>query len=77
MNLGLSEVEFEGVTLTVIKKMGGISSDRYEIGVFTRDGKDLRRCFHTCQFQHVRRSTNAVAHLLAVEGLRQGFQYWI
>lgn len=55
--------------------MRGISEDKFVTGAFIRDGKELNRCFNTCQFQHVRISINGVANLLAMEGLRQGIQF--
>ncbi|MBA0754141.1 hypothetical protein Gogos_021720 [Gossypium gossypioides] len=70
LDLGLSKVEINGDALTVIRKLQGVSEDKNEIGAFIKDGKRLSRCFHTCQFQQVRRSVNGVAHLLATEGLK-------
>ncbi|KAG8480920.1 hypothetical protein CXB51_025728 [Gossypium anomalum] len=74
LDLGLLEVEIEGDVLTVIRKLRDVSEDKSEIRAFIKDGKRLSRCFHTHQFQHVRRSANGVAHLLATESLKQGFQ---
>lgn len=74
LDLGLLEAEIEGDALTVIRKLRDVSEDISETRAFIKDGKRLSRCFHTCQFQHVRRSANRVSHLLATESLKQGFQ---
>ncbi|KAH1081692.1 hypothetical protein J1N35_021453 [Gossypium stocksii] len=68
--LGLTHVIIEGDSLTVIKKIQNQNRDRSEIGPFILDIKERRTLFLECQFQHVKRTENAVAHNLASEGLK-------
>ncbi|NAW45071.1 reverse transcriptase-like protein [Salmonella sp. gx-f4] len=41
---------------------------------YIRDGKGLSKSFCTCKFKYRPRSTNGVAHLLAIEGMKVGEQ---
>ncbi|MBA0734999.1 hypothetical protein Gogos_018884, partial [Gossypium gossypioides] len=72
LNLGFMEVEIEGDALSVAKKLQREGIDKSDICAYIRDGQGLNERFCTCQFKHIHRSTNGVAHLLATEGLKKG-----
>ncbi|KAK5783398.1 hypothetical protein PVK06_037906 [Gossypium arboreum] len=51
--------------------------DKFEISAYIKDAKSLSKEFQTCIFMDASRSTNEVAHLLAIEGIKRMEQTYL
>lgn len=71
LHLGLKEVEIEGDSRTVIRKLQMEHEDRSEVAVYINDSKKLSLGFQTCVFLFTNRDANKVAHLITSEGIRR------
>ncbi|XP_016752722.1 uncharacterized protein [Gossypium hirsutum] len=69
-NLGLKYVEIEGDSLAIIKRVKSRNRDKSVIGAHIHNIKELSKAFYECKFQHVRRTVNEHAHILATRGLK-------
>lgn len=70
-HLGLREVEIEGDSRPVIRKLQEKLEDRSEIVMFINDSKNLRLGFQVCVFFFTNRESNKVAYVIASKGLRK------
>ncbi|KAK5841196.1 hypothetical protein PVK06_010105 [Gossypium arboreum] len=70
LNLGLREMEIEGDSRSVIRKLEE-KEDRSDIAVFIHDSKNLFLDFQTCIFLFTNREANEVAHIVASEGIKR------
>lgn len=70
LNLGLREVEIEGDSRSVIRKLEE-KEDRSDIAVFIHDSKNLCLDFQTCIFLFTNREANKVEHIIASEGIKR------
>ncbi|KAG8488925.1 hypothetical protein CXB51_016879 [Gossypium anomalum] len=75
LDLGLQNVEIEGDSLTVIKKLQKKTDDKSEIHALVRDRLCLQGGFRICQFKYGFRDINKVAHMLAKKGFKKGEQW--
>ncbi|KAL0340217.1 UNVERIFIED_CONTAM: hypothetical protein Sradi_4538500 [Sesamum radiatum] len=62
---GWSSIIIEGDCYTLIQKLRSLDRDLSVVGPIVMDIRELAACFHSCSFQHVKRSCNRVAHYLA------------
>uniref|UniRef100_A0A2N9HGY6 RNase H type-1 domain-containing protein n=1 Tax=Fagus sylvatica TaxID=28930 RepID=A0A2N9HGY6_FAGSY len=65
LELGLTEVEFEGDSCIITGALNGEKYSRAVFGVIIEDAKALAQRLHTYSFHHVKRLGNLVAHALA------------
>lgn len=72
IQLGLSEVEVEGDSWMVIRKLQEEKKDRSEIAALIKDSKHRSLSFRYCVFRFIYRDSNKVAHFIATEGLKKG-----
>lgn len=72
--LGYKDLIVKGDSLTVINKINRVQEDKSLIGAYIRDCKQMGEFFHICLFRHISRSANKVAHMLAMESLKQGIR---
>ncbi|KAA3457116.1 reverse transcriptase [Gossypium australe] len=70
--LDLREVEIEGDSRTVIRKIQEKEEDRSEIFAYIEDAKRRSSLFRSCHFLFIKREANMVAHLIATEGFKKG-----
>ncbi|GMJ13498.1 hypothetical protein HRI_005019000 [Hibiscus trionum] len=78
IDLGFSEVVFEGDCLAVLKKMRSQEMDFSVISSIIWEAHQLASRLHACRFQFVRRGGNTVAHALASNSsLGDDDGYWI
>ncbi|MBA0874551.1 hypothetical protein Goshw_018321, partial [Gossypium schwendimanii] len=70
LEIGLSVVEVEGHSLSVINKSQSNGLDRSEVGAYIKDIQQLKRGFQRCWFKHTPRMENRVAHALATKERR-------
>ncbi|KAK4397244.1 putative mitochondrial protein [Sesamum angolense] len=62
---GWSSIIIEGDCYTLIQKLRSSDRDLSVVGPIVMDIQELAACFHSCAFQHVKRSCNRAAHCLA------------
>ncbi|KAL0309339.1 UNVERIFIED_CONTAM: hypothetical protein Sradi_5876200 [Sesamum radiatum] len=62
---GWSSIIIEGDCYTLIQKLRSSDRDLSVVGPIVMDIQELVACFHSCVFQHVKRSCNRAAHYLA------------
>lgn len=60
-------VIIEGDSLSIIKKCKAKSPDKSVVSAFIHDIHQLSFYFKECKFEHIPRSTNSLAHILATE----------
>lgn len=65
LELGLTEVEFEGDSRTINDALTGEKYSKAEFGIIIEDTKALARLLHKHLFLHVKRMGNQVANALA------------
>jgi ribonuclease HI len=65
LELGLTEVEFEGDSQIINDALNGEKYTQADFGVIIEDTKAFARCLHKHLFLHVKRMGNSVAHALA------------
>ncbi|KAF5470754.1 hypothetical protein F2P56_011245 [Juglans regia] len=65
IELGLGQVIFEGDSLQVINNLKATVEVWSSASMFVSEAKELSSCFAKCDFSHVRRNGNNIAHLLA------------
>ncbi|KAA3482707.1 reverse transcriptase [Gossypium australe] len=63
-------VIIEGDALAVIKKSRKKENGRSKIGAFIQDIHQLKKKIGNCRFEYVPRTVNSLAHLLAIESLK-------
>lgn len=72
VQLGLREVEVEGDSQSVIRKLQKKMNDSSEISVYINEALKLSLSFSLCVFLFTNREANKVAHFLASEGIKKG-----
>ncbi|MFQ6620607.1 hypothetical protein Gotur_000746 [Gossypium turneri] len=77
LHVGLTRVEIEGDTLSVIRKLQSKGIDRSVIGAHILNIRAICERYQVCVFKHTLRQANEVAHLLVVEGLKRNEEIYL
>ncbi|MBA0562368.1 hypothetical protein Golob_007418, partial [Gossypium lobatum] len=63
-------VIIEGDSLSIIKKCKTKNPDKSLVSAYIHDIHQLLLYFKECKFEHIPRSTNSLAHILAIEAIK-------
>ncbi|MBA0605877.1 hypothetical protein Godav_018409 [Gossypium davidsonii] len=77
LHVGLTRVEIEGDTLSVIRKLQSEGIDRSVIGAHILNIRAICERYQVCVFKHTLRQANEVAHLLVVERLKRDEEIYL
>ena len=78
IDLGFGDVTLKGDNISVMNSVSSTGINRARLGVVYDDIKCMGRGFRTLQVNHVRRTANIVAQLLAkYAGLIEGEMVWL
>nr|KJB54866.1 hypothetical protein B456_009G052300 [Gossypium raimondii] len=76
--IGFMKIILESDSKTIIKNLQATKEDYSEIRPITWDVKALTMKFSSCHFEFVAGESNAVAHAMAVEGMRRSEDsFWV
>ncbi|XP_039001964.1 uncharacterized protein LOC120128345 [Hibiscus syriacus] len=78
LDLGFTQVIVEGDCRSVIQSLVSSMADWSEIGIWVHEGRKLAASLRVCQFQHVPRTGNKAAYLLAsFNSTSTEDQFWV
>ncbi len=79
VEVGISEAEVEGDSLTICTALMRQDSGYTTFGAVLEEACLLASMFHRCSFSHVKREGNRVAHMLARQALdlQDDFIVWL
>ncbi|MBA0594236.1 hypothetical protein Gorai_011148 [Gossypium raimondii] len=78
LEIGFMKIILESDSKTIIKNLQATKEDYSEIRPITWDVKALTMKFSSCHFEFVAGESNAVAHAMAVEGMRRSEDsFWV
>ncbi|MBA0577261.1 hypothetical protein Golob_024070, partial [Gossypium lobatum] len=64
-------------SLAIIKKCQLKSQDRSQVGVYIHDIQQITARFNNIVFKYTLRSTNGLAHILAIESLKKSEEFYM
>ncbi|KAH1129912.1 hypothetical protein J1N35_001290 [Gossypium stocksii] len=77
LELGVTEAIIEGDSLTIIKKCNNMSQDTSEIRAHIQNIQYHSSRFLSIQFKHANCEANQLAHILTIESLRNGEEFYL